>query len=84
MGIGTSLIYIYKAYPDKYVLEKLNKYIAFYKNYYKTKQYKVGKAIFVPDYMDISGKNKINPTSLNHFIAETEVMFLYYCLTPLS
>ncbi len=77
----TSLMYIYKDYPDKYVLEKLNKYISFYKRYYKTKQYKVGKAVFVPDYMDISGKNKINPTSLNHFIAETEVMFLYYNLT---
>ena len=77
----TSLIYIYQDYPDKYVLNKLDKYITFYKKYYKTKQYKVGKAIFVPDYMDISGKNKINPTSLNHFIAETEVMFLYYNLT---
>lgn len=77
----TSLIYIYKDYPDKYILDKLNKYITFYKNYYKTKQYSVGKAKFVPDYMDISGKSKINPTSLNHFIAETEVMFLYYNLT---
>ncbi len=76
-----SLIYIYQDYPDKYVLNKMNKYFYFYKKYYKTKQYKVGKAIFVPDYMDISGKNKINPTSLNHFIAETEVMFLYYNLT---
>lgn len=77
----TSLLYIYNDYPDKYVLEKLTKYINFYKNYYKTRQYKVGKAIFVPDYMDVSGKNKINPASLNHFIAETEVMFLYYNLT---
>ncbi|HEX2925774.1 MAG TPA: hypothetical protein VHP38_05890 [Ruminiclostridium sp.] len=77
----TSLIYIYKDYPDKYILGKINKYINFYKNYYRTKQYKIGSAIFVPDYMDSSGKNKINPTSLNHFIAETEVMFLHYQLT---
>lgn len=77
----SSLIYIYKDYPDKYVLDKVSKYIKFYKNYYKTKQYKVGKAIFVPDYMDSTGKNKINPTALNHFIAEAEVMFQYYQLT---
>lgn len=76
-----SLLQIYKDYPDEYVLGQMNNYIKFYKNYYKTKQYKVGELIFVPDYMDITGKNKINPTSLNHFISETQVLFQYYKLT---
>lgn len=76
-----SLMRIYTDYPDEYVLEKIKNYIAFYKNYYEKYQYNVGKAIFVPDYMDITGKNKINHTSLNHFISETYAMLGYYKLT---
>lgn len=76
-----SLMRIYTDYPDEYVLEKIKNYIAFYKAYYKKYQYNAGKAIFVPDYMDITGKNKINHTSLNHFISETYAMLGYYKLT---
>lgn len=74
----SSLINIYKDYPDEFVKQKIDKYISFFKKYYNEKQFQVKEATFVPDYMDLSGENKINPASLNHFLAEAQALFEYY------
>jgi hypothetical protein len=78
---AASLLTFHTQYPDAGVLEKLKKHVEYYKKHFKENSFTVGKAVFVPDYMDYSKKNKTAHCSLNHYLAEMMVLYQFADLT---
>lgn len=76
-----ALMNIYTKYPDEVILQKINDYFLFFKDFSEKHSFSIEEnQIYVPDYIDYEERNKKTHSSLNHTIAEMIVLYQYYQL----